>query len=322
MQKIQFFGAALLLTAALVGGVRAAEGDGALTPEAAGPDFAVQGEYAGQAGDARWGAQVIALGEGKFQAVFLPGGLPGMGWDGKTRVRVEGKTEGAETRFGKTDGGWTGAISEQRFRGKTDGGQEFRLRKVHRESPTAGAKPPAGALVLFDGKSTDAWVNPHVTPEGWLEQGVQTKEGFENFTLHIEFMTSFMPKGRGQGRSNSGVFLDGRYEIQVLDSFGLDGLNNECGSIYSLKAPDVNMCYPPLSWQTYDIDFTAPVFDGNGGKTKNAVVTVKHNGVVVQDKAEIIRGTAGGKEGPTVGPIQFMNHGNPVRARNIWLVKH
>jgi hypothetical protein len=176
--------------------------------------------------------------------------------------------------------------------------------------------------VLFDGTSGDAWVNARITPEGWLREGAQTRQGYQDFTLHIEFLCSFMPAARGQSRANSGVFLDGRYEIQVLDSFGLEGLNNECGAIYSLRAPDVNMCLPPLSWQTFDIVYTAPVFGTGGRKLRNAVVSVVHNGVLVHDRVEVVRSTAGGQEGPTPGPIQFMNHGNPMLARNIWLVPH
>jgi hypothetical protein len=175
--------------------------------------------------------------------------------------------------------------------------------------------------VLFDGSNTDAWVNGRMTPDKLLMEGTQTKQNFGDVTLHVEFMTSFMPEARGQGRSNSGVFLDGRYEIQVLDSFGLNGENNECGGIYSIVKPVVNMCYPPLSWQTYDIDFTAPVFDADGKKTKNAVVSVTHNGLLIHDKVEIPRSTVGSAEGPTLGPIQCMNHGNPVRYRNIWVVE-
>jgi hypothetical protein len=160
-----------------------------------------------------------------------------------------------------------------------------------------------------------------MTEDNLLMEGTQTKKGFKNFILHLEFMTSFMPEARGQGRANSGVFLNGRYEIQVLDSFGLNGENNECGGIYSRVKPAINMCYPPLSWQTYDIDFTAPEFDGDGKKTKNAVVTVIHNGIRIHDRVEIAGTTAGGQEGPTVGPIQCMNHGNPIRFRNIWVAE-
>jgi hypothetical protein len=184
-----------------------------------------------------------------------------------------------------------------------------------------GKRAPKGALVLFNGKNTDAWVNGRMTDDHLLLEGTQTKQNFKDFTLHLEFRTSFMPKARGQGRSNSGVFLDGRYEIQVLDSFGLNGENNECGGVYSLVKPAVNMCLPPLTWQTYDIEFQAPVFDADGKKTRNAVVTVYHNGVLIHDKVEIPRGTAGGQEGPALGPIQCMNHGNPVRYLNIWVVE-
>jgi len=313
----------LLSAAALLVGAWAcaAPGDATLTPETAGPDFLVQGEYLGEADGKKVGAQVVALGEGKFQAAFLPGGLPGAGWDAVTRVRVEGKTEGAKTQFGAPGSGWNGAISGEQFTGKTDGGQEFSLKKVLRKSIHAGKPPLPGATVLFDGTNAEAWVNGRITEDKLLMEGTQTKKNFKNVVLHVEFMTSFMPQARGQARANSGVFLDGRYEIQVLDSFGLNGENNECGGIYSIVKPAVNMCYPPLSWQTYDIEFFAPVFDADGKKTKNAVVTVIHNGVRIHDRVEIPRTTIGNEEGPTLGPIQCMNHGNPIRFRNIWVLE-
>jgi hypothetical protein len=131
-----------------------------------------------------------------------------------------------------------------------------------------------------------------------------------------------MPAGKDQGRGNSGVYLQGRYEVQILDSFGLAGEHNECGGIYSVKAPDVNMCYPPLAWQTYDIDFTAAEF-ADGKKVKDARMTVKHNGVVIHENVAVPKATTAAilGEGPEPGPIYLQDHGNPVRFRNVWVVE-
>jgi hypothetical protein len=157
----------------------------------------------------------------------------------------------------------------------------------------------------------------------FLGVGGRTKQKFKNFTLHVEFRLPWMPNSTGQARANSGVYLQDQYEVQVLDSFGLKGENNECGGIYQIAAPKVNMCYPPMAWQTYDIDFTAAEFEG-GKKTKNAVVTIKHNGVLIHDKFELPKNTPGGgitKEGPEPGAIHLQDHGDPVVYRNIWIVE-
>jgi hypothetical protein len=178
--------------------------------------------------------------------------------------------------------------------------------------------------VLFDGASADAFRDGRVTDDRLLAEGTTSVARFQDFTLHLEFMLSYMPQGREQGRSNSGCYLQGRYEVQILDSFGLAGEDNECGAIYGVRRPNVNMCFPPLSWQTYDVDFTAARYDSSGTKTANARMTVRHNGVVVHKDVEVPDSTRAAPvvEGPDPGPIYLQDHGNPLRFRNIWVVEN
>jgi hypothetical protein len=293
------------------------KGDTFTDPQQAGPDFALQGEYVGE----NCGAQVIALGDGKFHIIGWRAGLPGARDDAEKIVEVDGSRDSDKVSF--AGHGWNGAIVNGRLTGANDEGKTWELKKTIRQIPTPGATPPAGAIVLFDGTSADAWQGGKIEDGGLLQCGTKSKQQFGDCTLHVEFRTPFMPAARGQGRGNSGVYLQDRYEVQVLDSFGLSGENNECGGIYTIAKPRVNMCFPPLSWQSYDIDFESAKFDAGGTKTANAKLTVKHNGVLIHDHVEVPHATtaAGQGEGPARGPIQLQNHGNPVAYRNIWVLE-
>ena len=321
MRRVLSISAAMVLALGVSLDVFAAGGEAFTDAAQAGPDFKVQGEYEGTIGDkTKFGAQVIALGEGKFDVVLLQKGLPGAGWDAKTRVMLKGETkDGAVELSGTNFKGW---IKDGVLSGSAEENVKYEAKKVERKSDTLGAKPPEGAIVIFDGSNTDAWQNGKLTEDKLLAVGSRTKQKFQDFTLHLEFRTPFMPKSRGQGRGNSGMYLVDQYECQVLDSFGLSGENNECGGIYTVAKPIVNMCLPPLSWQTYDVDFRCARFDEAGKKTEDSVVTIKHNGVVIHDKLKL-KATPGGaqKDEERPGALYLQDHGNPVHFRNIWLVE-
>lgn len=212
----------------------------------------------------------------------------------------------------------------------------FKALKAEDLKDAPSTPPPSGAVVLFDGKDTSNWqkrdggevkwvLRPNGAMEGVKGHGdIVTKEKFGgSFKLHVEFRVPYEPGGAGQGRGNSGVYVQGRYEVQVLDSYGLKSKNNDCAAIYEVAAPTQNVCKAPTVWQSYDIEFTAPVFEG-GKKTEPARMSVYHNGVKVHDGVRIpvdnTRSGAGG-DPATPGPILLQDHGHPVQYRNIWLLK-
>ena len=190
---------------------------------------------------------------------------------------------------------------------------------------------PSDAVVLFDGTGLSEWIYTDGRPAGWIvsggtmtvrDGGIMTQKEFGDIQLHLEFATPAEAKGEGQNRGNSGVYIQGAYEVQVLDSFGnetyIDGM---CGAIYEQYPPLVNASRPAGVWQVYDIIFHAPRFDSQGKIVEKPNVTVMHNGVLIQDHVEIngiTRAAIRETEQPQ-GPIFLQDHGHPVKYRNIWV---
>lgn len=289
-----------------------------LDAKAAGPDFQIQGEYIGKLSDRPIGVQVIALGGGKFDAVTYGGGLPGAGFDGFEKLQTKFETKDGVVKA--SGDGFEATIANGTIT-VNHGGRSDELKRLHRESPTLAKSAPEGAVILFNGTSVDAWEPGKMADNGLMGVGTRTKQAFENYTLHLEFRTPFMPNARGQGRGNSGMYLGDQYECQILDSFGLEGKDNECGGIYQNSKPKVNMCLPPLSWQTYDVDFTCAKFDAEGKVTSPARATIRQNGVVIHDNLELKVTPGGGRNDQKPGPLFLQDHGDLVRFRNIWLVE-
>jgi len=243
-----------------------------------------------------------------------------------------------------------GAQAQQATTGYTDTptipGSKWRVHDATRPRPpvvTAGTcstedkpgKPPSDATMLFDGASTAAWSAEKGGPAQWKVEngymevagasgGIVTKDEFGDSQLHVEFREPTPPKGDSQGRGNSGVFLYGLYEIQVLDSYNnVTYADGQASAIYGQSPPLVNAARPPGEWQSYDIVYTGPRFK-DGKVDVPGYVTVFHNGVIVQNHTEIL-GATGHRVLPKLvvhglkGPIMLQNHGNPVRYRNIWI---
>lgn len=286
-------------------------------------DFALQGEFLGAqrnaSGSQYYGLQVVALGKGEFQATLLVGGLPGAGWRHHSQVMLTGQRESTLVVLRGAE--HTIQVTSDSAIATGPNGLHAYLRKIDRVSPTLGAMPPRNAMILFRDGQPQHLENAKVNSDGHLEKGCKTNFPVGDFRLHLEFRTPYMPESRGQARGNSGVYIQERYEVQILDSFGLPGENNECGALYKQQPPRLNMCLPPLAWQTYDIDFHAARFSHDGQRIANARITVVHNGEPIHDDYEIAGKTGAGKpEGPDPRAILLQDHGNPVEYRNVWLI--
>jgi hypothetical protein len=296
------------------------------------PDDGIQGVYQGadalKAVSVKDEAKVIGQGGGEFKVILTA--------DKGRAVELTGKLEGGKVALTGA-GGESGTIADKKL-SVTVGDKKYELAYKVIKPPSLGQKPPAGAVVLLpfeEGKKTnlDAWVALKGGPATWVPQedgsvlimgggDIQTKQEFTNVVLHVEFRCPYMPAARGQGRGNSGVYLQSRYEVQVLDSFGLAPKDNECGGLYSVATPKVIASLPPARWQTYDITFHAPTVE-NGKIVKPATMSVAHNGIQIHRDVKIDHVTTAGVGGPikSPAPLMLQDHGNPVRFRNIWLVE-
>jgi hypothetical protein len=252
------------------------------------------------------------------------------------RIELTGKLENNAVNFsGKAgDVDWVGVLRDGKLtlNPVNDTAKQIVMHRTVRRSPTEGARPAPNAVVLLPFVPASPANHDQLTNTNWtvIEDGsimvrngeTKSKQEFGDMQLHIEWMTPYMPKARGQGRGNSGVYLQNRYEVQVLDSFGLDPQDNDAGGIYKVAKPRVNASFPPGQWQTYDIMFRAPRLNEDGSVRQPAMVTVVHNGETIHEN-QIVPGPTGGGDSGIVAkaPIKLQDHGNPVRFRNIWVVE-
>jgi Domain of Unknown Function (DUF1080) len=285
------------------------------------------GDWQGQSGTV---AQVF-LSDGRFQANLLRQfDQP----DDKPLAVLQGNSKGDEFTF--NGGDWHAQIAKDHLTGGS-AKQNIDLQRVTRKPPSLGATPPKGAVVLFNGRNLDRWAKKKgkdwlaedgpaqwkILPDGVLEvvpnsDCIITHQKFGDCKVHVEFRTLGTP-------SNSGVFLQTRYEVNINETYGkFDGTPN--GGLDNCTPanarPQIRATRPPLEWQTFDIDFRAPRFDADGNKTENARATVVLNGVTIYEKRELERPRGAASrlgEAPT-GPLMLQEHGMPVQFRNIWLL--
>lgn len=207
------------------------------------------------------------------------------------------------------------------------GGSTYELAPVELSSPRAGAVPPAGAVVLFDGSDVDAWeVMPGIVTDGGALRVngnyLSSRKRFGDARIHVEFWIRHTPWLGGQMRGNSGIYIQGRYELQILDSWLVPPAESGCGAMYSVAPPNADACLPAGVWQTFDIVFRGPRFDDGGRKTRNARITVALNGIEIHKDLPLPGVTPGWvfEEEALAGPLVLQCHESEVQFRNIWLL--
>lgn len=288
-------------------------------------DLALMGEFVGNIDSEEevvtMALQLRPVGGDEFDGLSYRGGLPGQeGCQLEAVTRYVGRRNedvlilsgGKQAIFVRKEGcQLIGA----------DGRSVGFLDRVERVSPTAGAVAPKDAIVIFDGSDTENLAPGQLTEKGTLRRGAIIAPMAQDFDLHVEFKLPLMVNDQGQKRGNSGVYLQSRYECQVLDSFATLPVFNSAGAIYRYKAADLSPSLPPTQWQTYDIRFTAPRWNSNGEKRRNARITSWFNGIKVQDDVEVTAKTGhGADEAPTLMPTKLQDHSDPVQYRNVWMI--
>tara|TARA_B100000963_G_scaffold349581_1_gene358811 strand:+ start:249 stop:1295 length:1047 start_codon:yes stop_codon:yes gene_type:complete len=287
-------------------------------------------------------ARVIGLGNNRYEIQILEE------FDKRADFKVKTEEVWKNGKMTFDQNGYSGKITNDSFIGKKAGGAfdtPFSLKRVHRTSPTTGKKAPENAVVLFDGSNLDAWERrgggdpTWLTKDGYFEVlpkkdnnnvggSIKTRQSFGDVKVHLEFRLPYEPEHRGQKRANSGFFLPGGYEIQILDSYGLAGMWNECGALYKQSPPRVNMCWAPGVWQTFDVEFKRLRRDSEGNKVDHAEFTVWHNGVKIHNSFQIEGATSNTQKGRELGEsgknggLSLQDHSNKIQFRNIWVVEH
>lgn len=308
-------------------------------PAKADADFAIQGEYVGMVMEdgklQKVGVRVaITPKVGEFKAVLYRGGLPGDGWDRKFAhvqfkrlAEATGQATDGVVHFPKLLGGKAALKDGSMSITLASDDKIGELKRIARQSPTLGAKPPAGAIVIFDGTGLDHFVpKTKMTTDKLLSIPARTKDKFTDFHLHVEV---HIPYCRPQG-GHSGIYLQNSYHLAIsAGSFGASSIGDlGCGGIRWVRGADENMSFPPLSWQTFDIDYTAARFNDEGKVIQKPVVTIRQNGVVIHEKVELpetppfYRGGGTDPLSREGGPLHFQSHAQDegYTYRNIWIV--
>jgi hypothetical protein len=303
-----------------------------------------KGQFLDKRKDPNVVARIIGLGDHTYRIQLLPE------FDKRAAFYIETEASYSDGKMTFDQGEWSGVVTDSMFTGTmNDKGKSyhFELRKIERRSTSIGRPAPKGAIVLFDGSDLDAWIHPNrpgASPIWKIEDEAMvlvpgkrvdgkrrkndlvTKRSFTDIELHLEFKLPYNPGKRSQGRGNSGLFIQDFYEVQILDSYGLEGMWNECGALYKQAPPKVNMCAPPGQWQTYDIVYRSPRYNQAGNIISHAVITVAHNGKLIHNQVKLRHPTANSQKRRMTdaapkepAPIKLQDHNNIILFRNIWV---